>query len=179
MVAGLNLDPWQKVIWPLFQTISGTKTIFGQKIQMILKPSRKWEMIWKNPNSCETFRKMGSDLEKSGWLRNCPKNGQWSGKTHTVFTPSGKWKMIWKDLDRFEIFRLNLDSFDTVQKIGNNLEISWWIWNRQETGKWSGKIRTIWHRPENRRWSGKILTVVEHSGKWEMIRKNMDSFKTN
>ena len=49
---------------------------------MVLKPSRKWEkiwknldsfdtigkweMIWKNPNSFETVQKMGNDQEKSG-----------------------------------------------------------------------------------------------------------------
>ena len=36
-----------------------------------LQPSRKWEIIWKNPDSlksdsCETVRNMENDMEKSG-----------------------------------------------------------------------------------------------------------------
>ena len=32
----------------------------------VLKPSRKWEMIQKNPDSFYTIQKMGNDLENSG-----------------------------------------------------------------------------------------------------------------
>jgi len=28
-----------------------------------VKPSGKWEMIWKIPDTCETVWKMGNDLE--------------------------------------------------------------------------------------------------------------------
>ena len=65
---------------------------------MVLKPSRKWEMIWKNPDSCDRLRKMGNDLEKSGQF----------------LKPSGKWEMI----------RQNLDSCETVWTMGNVLEKS-------------------------------------------------------
>ena len=37
-------------------------------IRMVLKPSVKWEMILKSPDSFDTVLKMGNDLEKSGRL---------------------------------------------------------------------------------------------------------------
>ena len=60
--------------------------------------------------------------------------------------------MIWK----------NPDSFDTLQKMGNDLEIS-------------GQFQ---HHPENGKWSGKIWRVVELSKIWEIIQKNLESFET-
>ena len=36
--------------------------------EQVLKPFRKWEMIWKHPNSFKTVRKMGNDLERSGQI---------------------------------------------------------------------------------------------------------------
>ena len=56
----------------------------------------------------------------------------------------------------------NLDGFDTVQKMGTDLE----------------KSRQFWNRPENKKWSWKIWSVVKLSGKWETILKNLESFKT-
>ena len=60
------------------------------QVNTMPSPSGKWEMIWKNPDSCdtvqkmgnklknldrfETVRKMGNDLEHSGQLtvgKNC------------------------------------------------------------------------------------------------------------
>ena len=36
------------------------------KIQKVVKMYGKWEMIWKNPDSFNTIRKMENYLEKSG-----------------------------------------------------------------------------------------------------------------
>ena len=71
-------------------------------------------MIWKNPDSFDTLRKMENDLEKSGqfqhhpengklsgkiWIVvNCPKYGKLSRKIWRVLKPSRKWEVIWKIL---------------------------------------------------------------------------------
>ena len=55
----------------------------------------------------------------------------------------------------------NPDGFDTVWKLGNDLE----------------KSRQLWNCPENGRWSEKIRMVLKPSGKWEMVWKNLDSIK--
>ena len=68
-----------------------------------MKPSGKWEMIKKNPDSFYTIQKMENDLEKSGQF----------------LKPSGKWEMI----------RKNLDSCETVWKIRNDPEKSRWFQN--------------------------------------------------
>ena len=47
---------------------------------MVLKPSEKWEMIKKNPDSFDTVPKMGN-----------------YGKIWTVVKLSGKWEMIQKN----------------------------------------------------------------------------------
>ena len=39
-----------------------------EKIRTVVTLSGKWEMIWKSLESCETVRKTGIDLEKSGQL---------------------------------------------------------------------------------------------------------------
>ena len=43
------------------------------------------EMILKNPDFFETVRKMGYDLEKSGWFWNRPESGKLSGRIQTVY----------------------------------------------------------------------------------------------
>ena len=48
-----------------------------------------------------------------------------------------KWEMTWK----------NPNSFDTIQKMGIDLE----------------KSRQFWNRPENKKWSWKIWSVVKLS----------------
>ena len=55
-------------------------------------------MIWKNPDRCDTVRKMGNDLDKI-----------WAG-----MKLSEKWEMI----------RKNPDLFETVRKMGNDMEKS-------------------------------------------------------
>ena len=40
------------------------------KIRIVVTFSGKWEMIWKNPDSCDALRKIGNDPEKSGQLWN-------------------------------------------------------------------------------------------------------------
>ena len=51
---------------------------YDDEIWIVLKSSGKWEMIWKNPDSCDRLQKMGNDPEKSGQF----------------LKPSGKWEMI-------------------------------------------------------------------------------------
>ena len=131
------------------------------KVRTVLKPPGKWKMIWENPDSFETVRKMGNDLEKSGQFWNRPENGKWSGKLHTVLKQSGKWEMIWKIPE----------SFETVPKMGNDLEKSRQFWNSLENWKWSEKSGMFWNRPENGQSSENILTVVKLSGKIRTVLK--------
>ena len=76
------------------------------KIWTVETLSGKWEMIWKNPDSCDTVRKMGNDLDKSGQFWHCPKKWKWSGKFRTVVKLSGKWELIWKNPDCLSGFSL-------------------------------------------------------------------------
>ena len=71
-----------KHVKPFLATNLSKRVFASHDFWMVLKPSRKWEkiwknldsfdtsrkweMIWKNPNSFETVQKMGNDLEKSG-----------------------------------------------------------------------------------------------------------------
>ena len=88
-------------------------------------------------------KKMQDKKMQSEWFWNHPENGIWSGKVRTVVKLSGNQEIIWKDLD----------SCDTVRKLGKNPEIwivlkplerSGWFFNRLENRKWSGKIRTVY-----------------------------------
>ena len=70
---------------------------------MVLKPSGKWEMIWKNLESRGTVQNMGNYPEKIGVLK-----------------PSGKWEVIWKIRILLKLSGklgndLNSDSFDTLK----------------------------------------------------------------
>ena len=125
---------------------------WSKKFGMVLKPSGKWEMIWKNLDSFETVRKMGNDSEISGWFWNRPENGKWFGK-------------IWTVLKMSRMSR-------------NDPEISRWFWKLLGNGKWSGKIWTVLKQSWKRERIWKNQDDFETIRKWEMIWKNPDSFDT-
>ena len=117
---------------------------------MVLKSSGKLAVIWKNPDSFEIIRKIGyhlenpysfeiirkigSHLEKSGQFWNNPENWQSSGKSRQFWNhlenwqSSGKSGQFWNHPENWQSSGKNLDSFDTIQKIGNHLEKSGSFW---------------------------------------------------
>ena len=117
---------------------------------MVLRPSGKWEMTWKNSDSSYIHH---------------PENGTWSGKKRTVLklvkmgNDPEKSGWFWNRPENEKIIRKNPDIFDTVRIMGNDLEISGQLWNCLENGKWSRKIRM----------------VLKPFGKWEMTWKNPGS----
>ena len=114
------------------------------------------------------FRICSFFIVHSGEFWNCPENGKLSGKFWRVVKQSGKWEMTLK----------NLESFETVRKMGYDLEKSGQFWHPSKNGKWSGKIRTV--STPSGKW--KIIWKNMDSGElskiWEIIQKNLESFET-
>ena len=122
--------------WSPFEWATTMLYIIWSNRFCIWKNPDSFEIVWKNPDSFKIIPKFGNHLEnstqfwncqengkwsgKKGWFWNIPENGKWSGKICTVLKPSGKLAVIW----------INPDSFETVRKIGNDLEKSEIFWKR-------------------------------------------------
>ena len=113
-----------------FETVGKMGNDLEKFRQFLHTPSGKWDMIWKKTDSFETGQngkwsgKVRMVLKPPGKWENYPEksrhfwhrldNGRWSGNIWTVVKLSGKWEMIQK----------NPYGFETVWKMGNDLEKS-------------------------------------------------------
>ena len=141
--------------------------------------NRNWKwigksaIIWKNPNSFEIIRKIGSHLENQDSLKSIRKIGSHLEKSGQFWNhpenrqSSGKSGQFWKHLENWQ----SSGKIWTVLKSSGKLAVTW---NIRTVLKSSGKLAVIWKNPDSFEIIRKIGNHLEKSGSfwryWDSLK---------